>query len=92
MLFIKTEDDHVVRAPIAHGIEERDHVGDVVGVARRLVAGEAGFDVTYLRRCSERKLGKTRDVGARLTFEREAIQSSQTDFSLIRAELPFSLR
>jgi hypothetical protein len=29
--------------------------GDVVGVARRRVAGEAGFDVTYLRRRSERR-------------------------------------
>jgi hypothetical protein len=47
------EDDHVVRARIAHGVQERGHVGDVVGVARRRVAGEAGFDVTYLRRRSE---------------------------------------
>src|SRR5438132_10621315 len=44
------EDDHVVRARIAHGLQERGHVGDVVGVARRRVAGEAGFDVQYLRR------------------------------------------
>ena len=49
------EDDHVVRARIAHGLQERGHVGDVVGVARRRVAGEAGFDVTYLRRRSERR-------------------------------------
>ena len=49
------EDDHVVRARIAHGLEERGHVGDVVSVARRRVAGEAGFDVTYLRRRSERR-------------------------------------
>ena len=49
------EDDHVVRARIAHGLQGRDHVGDVVGVARRRVAGEAGFDVTYLRRRSERR-------------------------------------
>ena len=34
--------------------QERGHVGDVVGVARRRVVGEAGFDVTYLRRRSER--------------------------------------
>jgi hypothetical protein len=39
---------------IAHGLQERGHVGDVVGVARRRVVGEAGFDVTYLRRRSER--------------------------------------
>src|SRR5437773_12152999 len=49
------EDDHVVRARIAHGLEERGHVGDVVSVARRRVAGEAGFDVQYLRRRSERR-------------------------------------
>ena len=48
-------DDHVVRARIAHGLQERGHIGDVVGVARRRVAGEAGFDVTYLRRRSERR-------------------------------------
>ena len=47
------EDDHVVRARIAHGLQERGHVGGVLGVARRRVAGEAGFDVTYLRRRSE---------------------------------------
>ena len=35
------EDDPVVRSHIAHGILERGHVGDVVGVARRRVAGEA---------------------------------------------------
>jgi hypothetical protein len=35
---------HVVRASIAHGLQERGHVGDVVGVARRRVAGEAEFD------------------------------------------------
>jgi len=46
------EDGHVVRARIAHGLQERGYVGDVVGVARRRVAGEAGFDVTYLRRRS----------------------------------------
>ena len=28
-------------------------IGGLVGVARRRVAGEAGFDVTYLRRRSE---------------------------------------
>ena len=33
------EDDHVVRARIAHGLQERGHVGDVVRVARRRVAG-----------------------------------------------------
>jgi hypothetical protein len=33
-------------ARIAHGLQERGHVGHVVGVARRRVAGEAGFDVT----------------------------------------------
>jgi hypothetical protein len=49
------EDNHVVRARIAHGLEERGHVGDVVGVAVRRVAGEAGFDVTYLRIRSERR-------------------------------------
>ena len=49
------EDNHVVRARIAHGLRERGHVGDVVGVARRRVAGEAGFDVTYLRSRSERR-------------------------------------
>ena len=32
-------------ARIAHGLQERGHVGDVVGVARRCVAGESGFDV-----------------------------------------------
>ena len=47
------EDDHVVRARIAHGLQERGHVGDVVDGARR-VAGKAGFYVTYLRRRSER--------------------------------------
>ena len=35
------EDDPVGRAHIAHGLLERGHVGDVVGVARRRVAGEA---------------------------------------------------
>src|SRR6266704_2677218 len=49
------EDDHVVRARIAHGLQERGHIGDDVGVARRRVAGEAGFDVTYLRKRSERR-------------------------------------
>ena len=39
---------------IMHGLQERGYVGDVVGVARRRVVGEAGFDVTYLRRRSER--------------------------------------
>jgi hypothetical protein len=38
---------------MAHGLQERGHVGDVVGVARRRVAGEAGLDVTYLRKRSE---------------------------------------
>ena len=40
---------------IAHGLQERGYVGDVVGVARRRVVGEAGFDVAYLRRRSERR-------------------------------------
>jgi hypothetical protein len=35
------EDDHVVRARIAHGLQERGHAGG--SVARRRVAGEAGF-------------------------------------------------
>jgi hypothetical protein len=39
------EDDRVVRARIAHGLQERGHIGDVVGVARRRVAGEAALDV-----------------------------------------------
>ena len=31
-------------APVLRtGLEERGHAGDVVGVARRRVAGEAGF-------------------------------------------------
>ncbi len=47
------EDGHVVRARIAHGQQERGHVGDLVDVAQRRVAGEAGFNVTYLRRRSE---------------------------------------
>lgn len=33
------EDDHVVRARIAHGLQERGRVGDIVGVARRRVFG-----------------------------------------------------
>jgi hypothetical protein len=44
---------HIVRAGIAHGLQERGHAGDVVGVARRRVAGEAGFYVTCLRRRSK---------------------------------------
>ena len=31
---------------IAHGLQERGHVGEPVGVARRRVAGEAGYAVT----------------------------------------------
>src|SRR6266498_3428474 len=49
------EDDHVVRASMAHGLQERGPPGDVVGVARRRVASEAGFDVTYFRRPSGRR-------------------------------------
>jgi hypothetical protein len=41
---LAAEDDHVVRARIAHSLQQRGNVGDVVGVARRRVAGEAGFD------------------------------------------------
>jgi len=46
---LEQADDHVVRARIAHGLQERGPVGDVVGVARRRVAGESGFDVTSFR-------------------------------------------
>jgi hypothetical protein len=42
------EDDPAVRARITLGLEERAHVGDVVGVARRRVTGEAGLVVGLL--------------------------------------------
>jgi hypothetical protein len=45
-----------VRARIAHGFQERGHVGDVVGVARRRVAGDAGFDVPSSGSSATRKL------------------------------------
>ena len=62
------EDDHLVRARIAHGLQERGHVGDVVGLARRRVAGKGGFDVTYLRRRSERRAVRLSPVDADLEF------------------------
>jgi len=46
------EDDYVVRVRIAHGLQERGYVSDVVSVAHGRVAGEAGFDVTYIHRRS----------------------------------------